>query len=181
MRIGLIALGSRGDVQPYVALGAGLHRAGHMVRIITHENYAGLVQAQGLEFWPVSGNVQDVAETEEMRALVEKGNFLWLFPRMTAVVHHGGAGATAAGLRAGVPSVVIPFFGDQPFWGGRVQELGVGPAPIPRSQLTADRLTQTIESATSDQAMRKRAAELGARIRREDGIGAAVAAIQNRR
>lgn len=425
MRIALIALGSRGDVQPYVALGAGLHRAGHTVRIITHQNYAELVQAQGPEFWPVSGNVQDVAETEEMRALIEKGNFLaisramareaqratlrwaqegldgcrgmdmlvsgigglfvglalaekldiafiqahvtpftptadfpgalapsslprlggainrlshhltrqmmwqpfrsadasmrqqvlglappsfwgpfgddrlrrsptlygfspavipkpadwgedvhvtgywvleaeadwnppaklvnfleqgpppvfigfgsmaqrkpqettdiilqalaqtkqrgviqsgwaglrrgevsspvsspgpadvividsiphtWLFPRMAAVVHHGGAGTTAAGLRAGVPSVVIPFFGDQPFWGRRVQELGIGPAPIPRSRLTAERLAQAIGAATSDQTMRKRSAEIGATIQSEDGIGRAVSIIQH--
>jgi len=48
----------------------------------------------------------------------------WLFPRMRAVVHHGGAGTTAAGLRAGVPSILVPFFGDQPFWGRRVAQLG---------------------------------------------------------
>lgn len=55
-----------------------------------------------------------------------------LFPRMAAVVHHGGAGTTAAGLRAGKPSVIVPFFGDQPFWGDRVHALGAGPAPVPR-------------------------------------------------
>ncbi len=54
----------------------------------------------------------------------------WLFPRMAAVVHHGGSGTTAAGLRAGIPTVIIPVFGDQPFWGQRVFELGAGPAPI---------------------------------------------------
>ncbi|HEY1012134.1 MAG TPA: glycosyltransferase, partial [Herpetosiphonaceae bacterium] len=64
----------------------------------------------------------------------------WLFPRMRAVVHHGGAGTTAAGLRAGAPSVIVPFMGDQPFWGRRVADLGAGPAPIPRKQLTAERL-----------------------------------------
>ena len=58
-----------------------------------------------------------------------------IFPRMVAVVHHGGAGTTSAGLRAGVPAVVTPFFGDQPFWGQRVADLGVGPAPIPRRKL----------------------------------------------
>ena len=59
----------------------------------------------------------------------------WLFPRMAAVVHHGGAGTTAAGLSAGVPSIITPFFGDQPFWGRRVAELGVGPRPMSRRQL----------------------------------------------
>jgi len=102
----------------------------------------------------------------------------WLFPRMAAVVHHGGAGTTAAGLWAGVPAVVTPFFGDQPFWGARVHALGVGPRPIPRRSLTADRLAEAIRAATSDREMRERAAALGARIRAEDGVARAVAVIE---
>jgi UDP:flavonoid glycosyltransferase YjiC (YdhE family) len=102
----------------------------------------------------------------------------WLFPRVSAVVHHGGAGTTAAGLRAGVPSVVIPFFGDQPFWGQRVAQLGVGPAPIPRKRLTAERLAQAIHQAVTDPAMRQRATNLGCRIRAEDGIARAVGVVQ---
>jgi len=102
----------------------------------------------------------------------------WLFPRVAAVVHHGGAGTIAAGLRAGVPSVVIPFFGDQPFWGQRVAALGVGPEPIPRKQLTVERLAQAVQRAVTDQAMRQRAANLGAKIQAEDGIARAVAVVQ---
>lgn len=108
---------------------------------------------------------------------LEAAPFAWLFPRMAAVVHHGGAGTTSAGLRAGVPSIIVPFFADQPFWGRRVADLGVGPAPIPRKQLTADRLAQAIRIAVTDQAMRHRAAELGAQIRSEDGIARAVEVI----
>ncbi len=93
----------------------------------------------------------------------------WLFPKMAAVVHHGGAGTTAAGLRAGVPSVVIPFFGDQWFWGWRVAELGAGPAPIPRRKLTAGLLARAIEFATTDRHVRERAAGLGRLIRAERG------------
>jgi sterol 3beta-glucosyltransferase len=81
-------------------------------------------------------------------------------------------------LRAGVPSIVVPFFGDQPFWGQRVTDLGVGPQPIPRKQFTADRLAQAIETAVSDRAMRQRAADLGAKIRAEDGIARAVEVVQ---
>jgi UDP:flavonoid glycosyltransferase YjiC (YdhE family) len=102
----------------------------------------------------------------------------WLFSRVAAVVHHGGAGTTAAGLRAGVPSIIIPFFADQPFWGHRVAELGVGPEPIPRQQLTVERLAEAIQRAVTDQTMRQRAADLGAKIRNEDGIARAVAIIQ---
>lgn len=415
MQIAIIAMGSRGDIQPYIALGKGLKAAGHLVRLITHENFEGLVCSHGLAFCPVKGNVQEFMETPEMQALLEKGDFLaintlastasqraaidwaegglaacqgvdllvagvgglflglalaeklqrpllqayifpftptkafpaalfppsisklggwsnrlshrlfrqimwqgsrkgdqlarqrvlglpkapfwgpynsahfqrfpilygfspsviakpadwhktyltgywfldeapdwnppealvdflergsppvfigfgsmrsrnpeetadlvlkaialtgqrailqsgwgglsktdlpdtvlmvdsiphsWLFPRMAAVVHHGGAGTTAAGLRAGVPSIVVPFFGDQPFWGQRITELGVGPAPLPRKKLTAERLAKLIDRAVTDQAMGQRAAHLGASIRSEDGIANAVAIVQ---
>jgi UDP:flavonoid glycosyltransferase YjiC (YdhE family) len=102
----------------------------------------------------------------------------WLFPRLAAVVHHGGAGTTAAGLRAGVPSIVIPFNFDQPFWGQRVYKLGVGPAPIPRSKLTVDRLAHAIQESVTNTAMRQRAAELGAKIQAEDGVANAIEIIQ---
>jgi sterol 3beta-glucosyltransferase len=415
MQIAIIALGSRGDVQPYIALGKGLKAAGHQVRLLTHENFAALVNSHGLAFWPLKGNVQEFMDSPKIRELLEKGNFLainayaskaaqaaaidwakgglaacegvdlfvagvgglfvglalaeklalpllqahvfpftptsafpailfppaiaklggyvnrlshqlfrqimwqgarkgdrlarsqvldlpaapffgpyaaaaarqypivygfsptvipkpsdwrntqitgywfldeapdwqppaalldflergappvyigfgsmgsrnpeqtadlvlqaiartgqrailqsgwgglsktelpdnvfvvdavphsWLFSRVAAVVHHGGAGTTAAGLRAGVPNIVIPFFGDQPFWGRRVAELGVGPAPIPRKQLTAERLTTAIHQAVTDRTMQKCAADLGAKIRAEDGIPNVVAIVR---
>jgi sterol 3beta-glucosyltransferase len=415
MRIAIIALGSQGDVQPYIALGKGLKAAGYDVRLLTHENFEGLVTSHGLAFYPMQGNVQELIETPEMRELAEKGNFItltlrtakeskqvairwaqagleacrgmdlliagvgglylalaiaekleipllqafvfpftptktfpgilfpqslnrwggtvnwlshqalrqiiwqgsragdtaarqqvlnlptspffgphqspylhrlptlygfspsviakpsdwrntvvtgywfldaapdwtpppnlenflqagsppvyvgfgsmgnrnpeetadlvlqaldktgqrailsagwsgmrtknlpdnaflinsvphtWLFPRVAAVIHHGGAGTTAAGLRAGVPTVIIPFFGDQGFWGQRVADLGVGTAPIPRKQLTVDRLAQAIQTVVGDRFMRQRAADLGAKIRSEDGVTNAVAMIQ---
>jgi UDP:flavonoid glycosyltransferase YjiC (YdhE family) len=93
---------------------------------------------------------------------------------MAAVVHHGGAGTTAAALRSGVPAVVVPFFGDQPFWGARVAALGVSPSPLPRSRLSAKRLAQSIQLAVTDQEMRRRAKEIGQKIRGEDGVGRAV-------
>ena len=102
----------------------------------------------------------------------------WLLPQMAAVVHHGGAGSTAAGLRAGVPTVICPFFGDQPFWGRRVATLGVGPQPIPQRRLTIDALSAAIRAAVSDPMMRERATALGKTIRAEDGIGQAVARIE---
>jgi len=94
----------------------------------------------------------------------------WLFPRMGAVVHHGGAGTTAAGLRAGMPSILVPFFGDQPFWGRTLFRRGVAPAPIAAHELTTDRLAQAIKVATEDEDIRQRAADVGAAIRAEDGV-----------
>ncbi len=99
----------------------------------------------------------------------------WLFPRVAAVVHHGGAGTTGAGLGAGVPNVVVPFTMDQPFWGARVAALGAGPPPIPRARLTRRALADAIHRALHDEPMRARAVALGARIRAEDGVAEAVA------
>jgi UDP:flavonoid glycosyltransferase YjiC (YdhE family) len=98
----------------------------------------------------------------------------WLFPRVSAVVHHGGAGTVAASLRAGVPSVAVPFFADQPFWARRIHLLGVGPRPIPRNRLTLKRLTSTLRVAVGDERLRQRAADLGRAIREEDGVAQAV-------
>jgi UDP:flavonoid glycosyltransferase YjiC (YdhE family) len=414
MRIVIISLGSRGDVQPYIALGKGLQKAGHIVRMATHENFESLVSSHGLEFSPMTGNVQEFMATPKMRELTEKGDFLainveatkatrraaidwakdslaacqdvdllitgvgglflslalaekfhlpllqayifpftptkafpailfpkslaklgsyinWLshvlfrqimwqgtrqgdelarkqvlelpaapffgaynsphlqrfpvlygfspsiinppsdwqnthvtgywfldedpnwtpskdlmdfllegappvfvgfgsmgnrnpeatadlvlkaiaiagqrailqsgwgglskrnlpdtvfivdsiphsfiFPYVAAVVHHGGAGTTSAALRAGVPSIVIPFFGDQPFWGNRIAELGVGTKPIPRKKLTAENLAKAIQMAVNDRSMCEKAANLGEKIRAENGIAKAVAII----
>ena len=99
---------------------------------------------------------------------------------MAAVVHHGGAGTTAAGLAAGAPTVICPFFGDQPFWGRRVAALGVGTAPIPQQKLTVERLAAAISAVTGDLALRERAQQLGATIRGEVGIAQAVTLIEAR-
>ena len=102
----------------------------------------------------------------------------WLFPRMAAVVHHGGAGTTAEGLRAGVPTVIIPFAFDQSFWGARIKELGLGPEPIPLKKLTADNLANAIRIAVTDPDIRERANSVGITIRAEDGVGNAIKVIR---
>ena len=93
----------------------------------------------------------------------------WLFPRMAAVVHHCGAGTTAAGLRAGVPAVAVPVLADQPFWARRLHALGVSPRPLPLPKLTADRLAQAIRAATGDARLRENAAAVAAKLAAEDG------------
>jgi len=102
-----------------------------------------------------------------------------LLPHVAATIHHGGAGTTAASLRAGKPMTICPFFGDQPFWARRMQELGVAPAALDRKKFIVERLVSAIEAMDS-KAMRDRAAALGASIRNEDGCSRAVAFIEQR-
>jgi sterol 3beta-glucosyltransferase len=102
----------------------------------------------------------------------------WLFPRMAVVVHHGGAGTTAAALRAGVPSVVVPFMGDQFFWARILALKGVAPDALPQDRLGASALSRAITLALNDHSMRQRAAALGALIREEDGVARAAERIE---
>jgi sterol 3beta-glucosyltransferase len=99
----------------------------------------------------------------------------WLFPRCAAVVHHAASGTTAAGLRAGVPTVPVPDNSDQFSWAKRIYELGVASRPIPRRKLTAADLAAAITTVTSEQAIQRRAASLGETIRAEHGVDRAVA------
>jgi vancomycin aglycone glucosyltransferase len=94
-----------------------------------------------------------------------------LFPRVAAVVHHGGAGTTLAAARAGAPQVVVPMFSDQPFWASRVRELGIG-SSLPLAELTADRLASALHDAF-EPAVAQRARSIAAQIVFD---GAAVAA-----
>jgi sterol 3beta-glucosyltransferase len=101
-----------------------------------------------------------------------------LLPHMAAVVHHGGAGTTAAGVRAGVPAVIVPFLADQFFWAWRLDELGVCGGMLRHRDLDADQLAAAIRRCLEDQGMRERAVDLGRRVRAEDGLGAAVREIE---
>ncbi|KAJ3497385.1 hypothetical protein NLG97_g1948 [Lecanicillium saksenae] len=92
----------------------------------------------------------------------------WLFKRVSCVVHHGGAGTTAAGITAGKPTVVVPFFGDQPFWGAMVARAGAGPEPIPHMRLTAQKLAEAINFCLKPESL-ARAKELASKIAQERG------------
>ena len=102
----------------------------------------------------------------------------WLFPRCKVIIHHGGAGTTAAGLRSGMPNIVVPHTADQPFWGRRVAAIGAGPDPIPVKQFTTQRLVAALERA-DDSTLRARAQETGRLIQMEDGVGEAVRIIES--
>jgi UDP:flavonoid glycosyltransferase YjiC (YdhE family) len=103
----------------------------------------------------------------------------WLFPQMAAIVHHGGSGTTAETLRSGVPSIVVSFWIEQRYWGRKIANLGVGPAPISYGGLTSEKLAGKISTVLASQGMRQRATALAQKIRSEDGIGRGVAVVNN--
>jgi sterol 3beta-glucosyltransferase len=102
----------------------------------------------------------------------------WLFPRMRAVVHHGGAGTTGAACRAGVPQIVTPHFADQPFWGRRMFELGVAHRPVRKRRLNAPTLARAIRAAVDDPALAENARALARNLQSENGVARAVELIK---
>jgi sterol 3beta-glucosyltransferase len=127
-----------------------------------------------LSGWSQIGAGSDLPETVFSAPSIPHS---WLFPRMAAAVHHGGAGTTGAALRAGIPSVICPHLADQPSWARVVHDLGAGPPPIPIRDLTASRLAQALQDATTNPVMRQRAAALRRKIGSEDGVSRAAEAI----
>ncbi|RKL23387.1 Sterol 3-beta-glucosyltransferase UGT80B1 [Fusarium oxysporum] len=139
----------------------------------------------------VIGVILDSVEATGARAIISKGwsdlvgsdqenvywigdcPHEWLFQHVAAVIHHGGAGTTACGLRNGKPTTIVPFFGDQPFWGQMVANAGAGPAPIPHRELTVDNFAAAIRYCLSPQAA-SAAAIIADKMSSEVGVRAAV-------
>jgi sterol 3beta-glucosyltransferase len=122
----------------------------------------------------------------DLRRLLPPDRFLvvrsvphdWLFPRVQAVVHHGGAGTTAAAVAASRPQVICPFGGDQAFWSRRMTSLGVAPPALPVRALTGRTLTAVLDRALGESRIARRAAALGSLVRAEDGTGRAVSYLE---
>lgn len=110
---------------------------------------------------------------------IEKVSHAWLFPQVAAVVHHGGAGTTAAGLRSGRPTIICPFMGDQPFWGDQLVRLGVGLKVSAQKRLKVEELAGAIYKVTTDIDIQEAATILGKKIQSEDGVLNAINSIEN--
>ncbi|THG98495.1 hypothetical protein EW026_g3693 [Hermanssonia centrifuga] len=106
-------------------------------------------------------------EIPEECYMIDKVPHDWLFPLMDAALHHGGAGTTGASLRAGIPTLIKPWFGDQYFWASRVHKLGAG-MRVP-SLRVAD-LSDALIKATTDRVMKEKASIVGQRVRTVSGL-----------
>ncbi len=125
--------------------------------------------------WNAMTKISNLPDTIFM---IESAPHSWLFPQMAAVVHHGGAGTTAAGFRAGVPSIILPYGNDQFAWGLRAYELGVGPRPVAQKRLTAEALSGAITAALKPQVLAA-AGVLGEKICGEHGAEVAAEIISH--
>lgn len=161
-----------GSAPLYVGFGS---MAGFDGRHITETLIAALAGRRAL-FFPGWSGMDDIAMPDNILRIGVMPHS-WLLPRTAAVIHHGGSGTTHSATRAGRPSVVIPFAGDQSFWAARLARLGIAPPALAAAKLNAHALRQAIEFADSPP-VRTRAAELGERMAREDGLATAVREIE---
>lgn len=159
----LAAFLSKGEKPVYVGFGSMFDRTGtqKVARVVVE----GLDKAGKRGVLSGMGSLAGLPETV---LAVDTVPHSWLFPRMAAVCHHGGAGTSAAGFRAGVPSIILPFALDQHAWAQRAFELGVGAKPLPAKRLTADGLAEAIRFAVREEVVEKTRA-LGERITKEKG------------
>lgn len=167
-----------GETPICVGFGSMSDASSEALNRIVLEAIAGSKQrALILSGWGGLGKIEIADHLKEQVFVIDSVPHSWLFSKVKAVVHHGGSGTTAAVCRAGLPSVVVPYFGDQSGWGERLHQLGVSPNPIPRKQLTVESLENALAIVTSDAAMQQKAAQLGQKIRSENGVEQAVAII----
>jgi UDP:flavonoid glycosyltransferase YjiC (YdhE family) len=165
---------SSGDAPVCVSFGSMINRDSERIYQAVYAALAATRQrAVILSGW---GGLQEARQSDDILVL-EAVPHDWLLMRCKAILHHGGSGTTAAGLRAGIPSIIIPFIADQPFWGRCVANLGAGPAPIDVKKLTVDGLVRALTEAESPK-IRKRAQEIGFTLQAEDGPGIAIDLIE---
>ncbi len=160
MRNTPITIGSRGDGQPYLTLSLGIKKAGCEVTLATHRTYGTVLRERGIDFSPDEGDFGKLIESGEAQNIFETGRNSLLFSRRF--------------IAGGEPSISIPVFGDQFFWGQRIADLGADPPPIPRKNLTSSALAETIRAVREDENRRNLAAAVGVQIRAEKGVSQAL-------
>jgi sterol 3beta-glucosyltransferase len=158
-----------GEPPVCISFGSMIHRDARRIYEVARETLKRTAnRAVVLSGW---GSIEDSSSSDIL--YLEAAPHDWLLPRCKAVIHHGGAGTSAAGLRAGIPNIVVPFMGDQPFWGERIYAIGAGPRPLPIKGLSVETLARALAEVESG-SLRTRAQHIGGQLRKEDGAGTAV-------
>ena len=170
---------ARADRKPIVYVGFGsivVPNPTEMTRNIIRAVEKADVRAIIAKGWSGRGGTPgEIVEMPSSCFALDKVPHGWLFPKIDAALHHGGAGTVGASLRAGIPTLIKPWFGDQFFWALRVAKLGAG---IKVSSLRADDIAEALVVGTTNKVMIEKAARIGSRIRKENGVDLAVRAIQ---
>jgi sterol 3beta-glucosyltransferase len=162
-----------GNAPICISFGSMINREAEQIDIVIRNALQGLGQ-RGI----ILSGWNEVSRPPSNELLyLEAASHDWLLPRCRMVIHHGGAGTTSAGLRAGIPNIVVPHTADQPFWGNRVHAIGAGPKPIPVRKLSVKNLTKAISAAEAE-STRKRAQAISQALSGEDGVGKAVDLIE---
>lgn len=173
---------SQGEPPVCVSFGSMIHRdIGRIYRLVLEAIHRTGNRAIVLSGWSALSDSEAVDLLAEQSAeflFIDAIPHEWLLPRCKAIIHHGGAGTTAAGLKAGIPNIVAPFAADQPFWGARVRAIGAGPQPIMVKDLTVEKLVAALVEADSD-LIQTRAQSVARKIQAENGVGAAVKLIED--
>jgi len=172
----LAAFLKAGEAPIYVGFGS---MPGQDARSLTSMVVEGLRQAGKRGLIASGGGALDASVSAAHIHHLDSAPHDRLFPLMHATMHHGGAGTTGPAVRAGKPTAILPFFGDQPFWANRMVELGVGPKPLDKKRLSAEAFADAFRGMDGA-GMRERAARLGAAIREEDGVAQAADFIEQR-
>lgn len=118
-------------------------------------------------------------ETNENIYVAEAMPHSWLLPKVKAVVHHGGAGTSAAAMKAGIPSIIVPFFFDQHFWSWQMKKMGVATKPLFRKKFNAQRFEKVLLEALHNEELKAKAEKIGQLIRNEDGVAKAIQILEN--
>lgn len=162
-----------GDAPVCVSFGSMVNRAAERIDVVVR----GALKKAGCRGIILSGWGDIKNQIDDQVLYIDTVPHDWLLPQCKMIIHHGGAGTTSAGVRAGIPNIVVPFTADQPFWGQRVHAIGVGPKPVYVNRISVENLANAILESESE-AIRKRTQFIGQRLRQEDGVQYAVGLIE---